>query len=535
MMNNIKIPNYIHPLILAASLLFSVILKISFIDAKELWLDETYSHFLISCPLPKMVQFIVGDVHPPIYYLLLKLWSKIFGLTPYSLRAFSLLISCLIPVVAFFAAKTIFNHQWTALLCFLLVLFSSKLFLYSVEVRPYMPALLFLSISFYCYVQILSKDTTLKIHILFSVAAACAFYSHYFSLFILLPIFVHYFVFVFKGGLPVKKFVFSVVLVSVLTGPWLPIILHQWEQRTLSTTSLASASQNSDTLNYGYTSTVNSKVYLFTKTYHYIKNSAFGGYAPKPDNHILKWMIRAAKTLFVFFFLLALFKGDKIAVLLVMVLAGYLMCVFLAMKTLFVPRYFLFLSLFMPFFICISMHYMKSMVFVRYFSILAAILIIISISVENVNISKANHCKPYTRAVAFLKHHYKTRDLIIFNNLLSEVPFDTYSNLCSFNAKKKGFPMSIYDWWTSQSYKGWSGPVITKRNMEEFIERLRSDKKIKRIWLVTEEGVPYDPGLQLLQRMSEIYSEFEKRYTDPCAGSHLSFGLEIYLFKQPMQ
>jgi hypothetical protein len=247
----------------------------------------------------------------------------------------------------------------------------------------------------------------------------------------------------------------------------------------------------------------------------------------------LKWIIRAAKSLFVFYFLLALFRGDKFAVLLVTVLAGYIMCEFLAMKTLFAPRYFLFLSFFMPFCISISVHYMKSTVLFRHFSIAAAMLIVISNTVENVNISYATHCKPYTRAVEFLKLNYNARDLIVLNNLLSEVPFDIHSNLLNFKSKKTGFPISIYDWWKSQSYKGWSGPVISKRNLEDFIHRLRSDKKTKRIWLVTEEGVPYDPGRQLLQRMSDIYPEFEKRYTDQCAGSHLSLGLEIYLFEQP--
>ncbi len=532
MMNNTKITNYAYHLILAASFLFSVILKISLIDSKELWLDETYSHFLVSCPLPEMIHSIVGDVHPPIYYLVLKLWSGIFGLTPYSLRAFSLLISCLIPVVAFFTAKTVFNDKWIALFCFLLVLFSPQLFRYSVEVRPYMVALLFQSIFFYYYVQILDKSKTLTTYVLFAGAGACAFYSHYFALFILLSIFIHYFIYLFINRLPVKNFAISVVLFFALTGPWLPVMLQQWTKTNMVTDSLASASQNSDTLNYGFPNTVWSKSYFFSRTYHHLKNSAFGTYAQDPNNQILKWMIRAVKFLFVFFFLLALFRGDKIAILLSLVLVLYIICEFMAKKTLFAPRYFLFLSFFMPFFIGTAVQHMKSIEFVRYFSIFAAILIVISICVGNANISNETYCKPYTRAVEFLKHNYKARDLIVFNNLLSEVPFDTYSNLFNFKAEKTGFPISIYDWWKLQSIKGWSGPVITKHNLEEFIEQLRSEKKIKRIWLVTEERIPYDPGRQLLQRMSESYSEFERRYTDQCAGSHLGLGLEIYLFKQ---
>jgi uncharacterized membrane protein len=529
---SLTLANYSYHLILASTFIFSVILKIYFIEAQELWLDETYTSFVISLPLPEMINYILHDVHPPIYFLLLKSWASIFGYTPYSLRIFSLVLSCLVPIISYFTAKAIFKDRWNVLLCFLLVLFSTELFDYSVEVRPYMLALVFLSVFFYSYVKILQKPKTLKMHILFSVSGACAFYSHYFSLFVLIPFFIHLCVYTFIEKLPIKKVAISVVFFSVLTVPWLPFLFQQWELRNSVTISMESASRDPNTLSYGFSRSENSLSYYISRTKGYLQNAAFGTFEAGGDNLILRWVMRSLKLFFIIFIILALVRGDRFAILLLLLVLTYITCLFLARKTLFVPRYFLFLSLFIPFFIGIAIHQIKSRSLIRYFSLAVGFLIVFSFGLRDIKATNMAYCKQYNTMVQFFIENYKDGDLIVFHHLVEEVPFNTYAHLSNFKPATTGFPISIYDWWNSQAIKGWSGPIVTQNDLDHFIEKLRSNKKLKRIWLVTQEKVAYDPGLELLKRMTQHFMKFEKHDAVQCNDNFFDKNMEIYLFEQ---
>ena len=57
---------------------------------KNLWLDEAASWFTARQSLPALVADTASDVHPPLYYLALKLWMAAFGDSATALRSLSL-------------------------------------------------------------------------------------------------------------------------------------------------------------------------------------------------------------------------------------------------------------------------------------------------------------------------------------------------------------------------------------------------------------------------------------------------------------
>ncbi len=63
------------------------------------WYDENFSLLLARLDWAGLWAATQGDVHPPFYYLLLKLWTLIFGLNVISARAFSAVLSVLAVVV----------------------------------------------------------------------------------------------------------------------------------------------------------------------------------------------------------------------------------------------------------------------------------------------------------------------------------------------------------------------------------------------------------------------------------------------------
>lgn len=65
-------------------------LRAFLLDAKGMWLDETFSVWMASQNVGDMLQWAVRiDQHPPLYYLLLHYWIALSGDTPYYVRLLS--------------------------------------------------------------------------------------------------------------------------------------------------------------------------------------------------------------------------------------------------------------------------------------------------------------------------------------------------------------------------------------------------------------------------------------------------------------
>jgi 4-amino-4-deoxy-L-arabinose transferase-like glycosyltransferase len=107
-----------------------------------IWSDEGFSIFLARSPLPDLVLGTANDLHPPLFYLLLKVWllpgfSEVWG------RLFSVLWGMATVVLAYLAGRHFFDPAvgtWAALVLALSPLHVA----YSREIRMYI-VLVFLS------------------------------------------------------------------------------------------------------------------------------------------------------------------------------------------------------------------------------------------------------------------------------------------------------------------------------------------------------------------------------------------------------
>jgi 4-amino-4-deoxy-L-arabinose transferase-like glycosyltransferase len=74
---------------LFAILLFAAALRLYGIGAQSLWYDEGNSARIAERSVALIVEGAAGDIHPPLYYLLLKLWRAVFGASEAGLRSLS--------------------------------------------------------------------------------------------------------------------------------------------------------------------------------------------------------------------------------------------------------------------------------------------------------------------------------------------------------------------------------------------------------------------------------------------------------------
>jgi len=73
--------------------LLSALGKMSALHSRELWLDETYSAYIANLPFSELIHRTAGDVHPPLFYMLLWGWVRIAGDAQAQLRLFSVVLS----------------------------------------------------------------------------------------------------------------------------------------------------------------------------------------------------------------------------------------------------------------------------------------------------------------------------------------------------------------------------------------------------------------------------------------------------------
>src|SRR5258706_12000379 len=93
-------------------LLISLVLRLVGLN-QSLWLDEaTTAKVVMKYNLLEIVpKFSVGDFHPPLYYLVMKIWTSVFGYSEVALRMPSVIFALLTGWMVYLIVKKIKNEE----------------------------------------------------------------------------------------------------------------------------------------------------------------------------------------------------------------------------------------------------------------------------------------------------------------------------------------------------------------------------------------------------------------------------------------
>lgn len=197
-----------------------------------MWFDEVYS-WNLSLDTPKdIIAIASGDIHPPLFYIVLKGWTKIFSDTVFAMRMLSTLLSMLSMLFLYLICKEIKITNKRILLILILYAVSPLNVYYSQEVR--MQCLnLFLTIgSSYFFLKFLLTRKNI-FGLLWGIFAALSLYTHYFALLILFSHFVILVIKYFRKEIDLKFGAIAVLfslIPLILFSPWLPTFFAQTSQ-----------------------------------------------------------------------------------------------------------------------------------------------------------------------------------------------------------------------------------------------------------------------------------------------------------------
>jgi len=178
--------NKIHYILLGIVLIIGIIIRFWGLGDKSLWIDEIYS-LMFSSQKTFLGSFLYmfSDLSPPIYYLILYLWMKLFGNSEFIMRFPSFLAGIASIIVIYFSTKKNFNKQ-IALGVTILTALSPIMLYYSQEARPYSLFALFSIITVSTWIEIINKinhgDLESKNLFKYTIFSLLTIFTHYWGL-----------------------------------------------------------------------------------------------------------------------------------------------------------------------------------------------------------------------------------------------------------------------------------------------------------------------------------------------------------------
>lgn len=148
---------------------------------KYLWFDEAYSLAMIRHNISEICNITAADVHPPMYYIMLKIFSKIFGHTILVARIFSLIPSIMILIIGAYWLNKRVNYKCANI--FIVLMFCNPFFMqYVNEIRMYTWGALFVFIAGISAYEIYKFSNNILNLLVLVVSGVLAAYTHYFAL-----------------------------------------------------------------------------------------------------------------------------------------------------------------------------------------------------------------------------------------------------------------------------------------------------------------------------------------------------------------
>jgi len=159
------------------SVLVGLCVSLCFGDAT--WYDEIFSISIIEHSFSDIISFTASDVHPPLYYFILKVFAMVFGYNMVVFRLVSVLFfSGMLLIIGWFCKKHF--GIWTAIFTVLFIAGAPNMLLYATEIRMYSLCCLFIIVSIVLAIEIYNEPN-LKRWVSFSIVNVLAAYTHYFA------------------------------------------------------------------------------------------------------------------------------------------------------------------------------------------------------------------------------------------------------------------------------------------------------------------------------------------------------------------
>ncbi|MCA9950103.1 MAG: glycosyltransferase family 39 protein [Anaerolineales bacterium] len=214
-------------------------LRIFRLDAQSLWWDEGISLHLATSSLTEIIADRINNIHPPLYFFILKFWLQLTGVNPFSARYLSALASWLQVGLLFAVLRRWFGGRLqeseTAWVGGVLLAFSAVAIIYGQETRVYafLPLVFLALLALTQRILDLETPTThanWRLYFGLGLVTWIGLHLHYIVAFLIVYVIVWAGIVLLRQRLwrGLERWLVTYVLVGLASLPWFGALLWNW-------------------------------------------------------------------------------------------------------------------------------------------------------------------------------------------------------------------------------------------------------------------------------------------------------------------
>lgn len=169
----------------AAIFILNCIVKIWFIDSRDIAMDEPFTLFYSQSGLHSIFGMLPSENNPPLYFILLHYWIKIAGISAFAVRFPAFLFSVTTAVVMYETGRRFFNWR-VGLVASGIFTFSNYHLLFAHEARVYALFTMLAALSMFFFLSLYQGKHKLRDMILLTLTNIVLIYAHFFGFFLIL-------------------------------------------------------------------------------------------------------------------------------------------------------------------------------------------------------------------------------------------------------------------------------------------------------------------------------------------------------------
>lgn len=433
----------IHTLLIILGSIFIVLSSFH----NNMWFDESYTVALAKKSFKEIWMIDSKDVHPVLYYFIIKIIFIISNNNIILARISSCIPLIIMSVMGVTHIKKDFGNK-VGILFSLLILISPTSVKYAGELRMYTWAMLFVFVMALYGWRIIKKEYSIKNWIIFTTFGLLCAYTHYYALLTSIIINIIMLIYFIKNKLNKNILILVIQGITqfVLYLPWLGILL-------------------------GQTKTVASGFWIMMPTPMELITFLNTGMTENVGLITREMALFVATIIFMLFLYMIIkqwsredIKEVKMCLLIITIIIVFILLVCALMwQVILNPRYLLTCYGLLIFSISLLLSHENK----RFIIIFMLIEILFSLFL-NINLIDTNYDKSNNYPLEFVQEEYKDDDVIIVDNTLNGFSIvatiendKNYKNMYFYNSKKwivdenyKAFGKTIYDFEFLKEYKG---------------------------------------------------------------------------------
>lgn len=184
---------------------------------QSIWRDEGFSFFMARPNLIQIIINTVNDFNPPLYYLTMHIFMRIFGETDIALRMLSFVFHLMTVYCSFLLAKKIFDKKFAYFVASFTFL-NPFLLYYAFEIRMYSMFAFFTMASLYFFISKRWRP--------YILVTTLGIYTHSFFVFVIISEMAY----LYLSKQFTKKYILQILKPVLLFIPWMPVLIWQFGQ-----------------------------------------------------------------------------------------------------------------------------------------------------------------------------------------------------------------------------------------------------------------------------------------------------------------